>query len=54
MTSETNGMKTMADEPCKDWKDPCPYDGPQHDFEPLPDIARTARYALCRKCGVLR
>ena len=30
--------------------EPCPYEGPAHDFEPL----RTERgliWAICRKCG---
>lgn len=29
---------------------PCPYEGPAHDFEPLRIESRYI-YAVCRKCG---
>lgn len=41
------------------WKEPCPYDGPAHDFEPLRGgqtryIGNSLILAICRKCGALR
>jgi hypothetical protein len=41
------------------WTDPCPHDGPAHDFEPLRDqkifyVGNAAKFAICRKCGVAR
>lgn len=37
------------------WNDPCPYNGPAHDFEPLKFfIGNRLIVAICRKCGVYR
>lgn len=41
------------------WDQPCPHDGPAHDFTPLADgrdryIANRLIRAICRKCGVYR
>jgi len=42
-----------------EWHEPCPHDGPAHDFTPLNDkheryIGNRLIRAICRKCGVYR